>query len=78
MASIYYQGPFVGGKGDVSAYGRYTGNGWVLEISRKLNTGDDRDVQFDAKSDYVFGIGVFENAGIAHVIKSNLKLKFEQ
>ncbi|HCS20729.1 MAG TPA: hypothetical protein DIW47_09250 [Bacteroidetes bacterium] len=78
MPSIYYQGPFVGGRGDVSAYGRHTGTGWVLEISRKLNTGDDKDVQFDVKNDYVFGIGLFENAGIAHGIKANLKLKFEQ
>lgn len=77
--SIHHaNGPFVGSRGDVIAKANHTGSGWVLEIKRALNTGNDDDVVFDIKNKYKFGIGVFENAGIAHAIKTNLTLTFEQ
>lgn len=69
-----------GNRGDITAIGKYNGSGWVLEIKRKLNTGDTEnvDVNFADLSDQYFGIGVFENAQIAHAIKANLVLKFKR
>ena len=73
-----YTAPFVGSRGDISARFEYTGSGWVLEMKRALKTGDteDHDVDFSSLDDFSFGIGVFDNAAIAHSIKANLKLKF--
>lgn len=69
-----------GNRGDVNGFGFYNGSGWVFEIKRKLNTGDTEnvDVNFADLSDQYFGIGVFENAQIAHAIKANLLLKFKR
>lgn len=79
MPSIYTE-PFVGNRGDLTARGEYTGSGWVLEIKRALDTGDAaaQDIDFSDLSDQPFGIGVFDNAGIAHAIKAGLTLKFEE
>ncbi|MDO9185561.1 MAG: ethylbenzene dehydrogenase-related protein [Bacteroidia bacterium] len=75
--SIYTNGPFVGSRGDITAYSNHTGTGWVLEFKRSLITSDIiNDVQFDLTKEYMFGLGIFENAAIAHGIKPNLKLKF--
>jgi hypothetical protein len=45
-----------------------------------LKTGDveQQDVDFSDLSDLPFGIGVFDNSAIAHAIKPNLIMKFEQ
>lgn len=69
-----------GNRGDVNGFGFYNGSGWVFEIKRKLNTGDTEnvDVNFADLSDQYFGIGIFENAQIAHAIKANLLLKFKK
>jgi hypothetical protein len=79
IPSIYTQ-PFVGSRGDITAKGVYTGSGWVLEVSRKLSTGDasNQDINFGDLSDQPFGIGVFDNAALAHAIKTGLTLKFEK
>ncbi len=71
---------FVGSRGDIEAKGVYTGSGWVLEMKRALKTGDAaaQDVDFSPLADLPFGIGVFDNAGIAHGIKPGLLLKFEE
>ncbi len=72
--------PFVGDRGDITAMAVFTGSGWILEFSRNLTTASgvaaNTDVQFDATSDYVFGIAVFDNAAIAHAINSKFTLKF--
>jgi Ethylbenzene dehydrogenase len=70
----------VGNRGDIDAKGYYNGSGWTFEIKRKLNTGDTEnvDVNFADLADQYFGIGVFENAQIAHAIKGNLVLKFKK
>jgi hypothetical protein len=40
---------------------------WVMEIRRKLVTGDPTDVQFDnLMREYSFGVAVFDNAQIEH------------
>lgn len=79
IPSIYTE-IIVGSRGDITAKGKYTGSGWVLEMKRKLKTDDTeaQDVDFSPLEDLAFGIGVFDNAGIAHGIKAGLLLKFEE
>ena len=54
-----------GSRGDIDASGRYYKDDltWVVEIRRKLTTGDkEHDVQFnDLKKSYYFGLAVWEN-----------------
>ncbi len=69
---------FTGSRADISIKAVYTGTGWVCEFSRKLDTGHDDDVVFDVTKEYPFGLAIFNNAAIAHGIKPNLLLKFEQ
>ena len=56
----------------------HTGTGWVAEFTRKLNTNDPWDVVFDPAAELPFGLAIFDNAAIAHAIKPNLNMKFEQ
>ncbi len=70
--------PFTEGRGDISITAVYTGTGWVCEFTRKLDTNDDDDVVFDISKELPFGLAIFNNAAIAHAIKPNLNLKFEQ
>lgn len=79
MPSVFVQAP-EGSRGDVLAKGVYTGSGWVLEIKRKINTGDtnNQDVDFSSLEEFPFGMAIFDNAAIAHGIKPNLKLIFEK
>jgi hypothetical protein len=53
---------------------------WVMDIRRKLVTGDPNDVQFDDVSrEYSFGVAVFDNAQIEHSYMSVVgKLAFER
>lgn len=53
---------------------------WVMDIRRKLVTGDPNDVQFDDVSrEYSFGVAVFDNAQIEHSYMSVVgKLVFER
>jgi hypothetical protein len=73
-------GKKTGNNGDITGKFKFTGSGWVLEIQRKLNTGDtDKvDINFADLSDQYFGVGVFDNAAVAHAIKANLLLKFKK
>jgi hypothetical protein len=69
-----------GNSGDIIAEWTYTGSGFIMELKRKLNTGDTErvDINFSDLSDQYFGIGVFDNAALAHAIKPNLLLKFQK
>jgi len=69
---------FTLGRGDISITAVYTGTGWICEFTRKMNTSDVDDVVFDASKEFPFGLAIFNNAAIAHAIKPNLMLKFEQ
>ncbi|MBI5917002.1 MAG: hypothetical protein HY842_16650 [Bacteroidetes bacterium] len=75
-----YTAPFVGSRGDITCSAVHTGEGWVLEFSRALKTDDvvNQDVDFSSLEDQYFGVGIFENAQIAHSIKANLLLKFQK
>lgn len=79
MPSIYTE-VLVGSRGDITAKGVYANGVWTLEMQRALKTGDTKaqDVDFSSLVDLPFGIGVFDNAGIAHGIKPGLLLKFKQ
>jgi hypothetical protein len=69
-----------GNGGDITGEWVFTGSGYVMEIKRKLRTEDTQrvDVDFSDLKDQYFGIGLFENAALAHAIKANLKLTFKK
>ncbi len=69
--------PFTLGRADIDITAVYTGSGWVCEFTRKLNTGDADDVVFNVAEELDFGLAIFNNAAIAHAVKPNLKMKFE-
>jgi hypothetical protein len=69
---------FTLGRADIDIKAVHTGTGWVCEFTRKLNTGDADDVVFNVAEELDFGLAIFNNAAIAHAIKPNLKMKFEQ
>jgi len=69
---------FTLGRADISIAVNHTGTGWVCEFTRKLDTGDADDVVFDVTEELAFGLAIFNNAAIAHAIKPNLNMKFEQ
>lgn len=53
----------VGDVADPKVKGVFHDGYWTLEIKRALNTGSDKDVQFDPAKSYHFAIAVFDNAG---------------
>lgn len=75
-----FTAPFEGSRGDLLCKSNYNGSGWILEFKRKLKTADteNQDIDFTDLSEQYFGLGIFDNAAIAHAIKPNLKLVFEK
>ncbi len=71
--------PLTGDRGDIAAKHTYKDGVRTVEISRKLVTGGEFDVQFkDLKKDYAFGVAVFDNAQVRHAFSTGVfKLKFE-
>jgi hypothetical protein len=71
--------PFVGDRGDIAAKHVYKDGVRTVEISRKLVTGSEFDVQFsDLRKDYAFGVAVFDNAQVRHAYMPGvLRMKFE-
>ncbi len=67
-----------GNQGNISCKTSFASGTWTMEIQRKLVTGDALDVDFSSLADQYFGFAVFENAQIAHSIKTNLVLKFKK
>ena len=81
IANMITSGP-TGPRADIDAqavHNAFTSQ-WVLELRRKLVTGDPTDVQFDDLSrEYSFGVAVFDNAQIEHSYMSVVgKLAFER
>lgn len=70
--------PFTGARADIEIKAVHTGDGWRCEVKRKLNTADVDDVVFNTAEELPFGFATFDNAAIAHAIKPNLTMKFEQ
>ena len=69
---------FTLGRADIDIRAIHTGTGWVCEFTRKLDTGDEDDVVFNIEEEIAFGLAIFNNAAIAHAVKPNLNMKFEQ
>ena len=70
--------PATESRGDVTVYEFYdpAAHTWNLEIQRKLNTGNDDDVQFDDMSKmYNFSIAVFNNSSITHATPEGINGK---
>ncbi len=71
---------YTGSRGDVTANYYWTGTGWRLLLSRKLNTGDTKyDADFSSLADQPFGVGVmFDGADNQHAIVPGLTLHFKK
>lgn len=52
-----------GSRFDVKAVSRYDGSGWILMLSRKLNTDNGDDVVFNPKKEYNFAMALFDDSG---------------
>lgn len=72
--------PLSGGRSDISATGKYTGTGWILEYKRALKTGDvlKQDIDFSSLTDQPFGVAIFNTSNYQHGIQPNLLLKFQK
>jgi hypothetical protein len=80
--------PLLGGRADIISAAVYTGTGWIVEIKRKLKTGDflKQDVDFTYQKnattnqfkDQQFGFAIWDKSNYQHGIQTNLVLKFQQ
>lgn len=57
---------FQGDRGDVSCQSVYSNQQWTLYIRRKLDTGNEHDVQFVPGEAYAFGCAAFDHTGKRH------------
>lgn len=57
---------WTGSIGDVRAASKHDGKMWTVEFQRKLDTGHDDDVKFEAGKSYKSGIALFNHAGDDH------------
>ena len=55
-----------GSRFDVKARSRHTDGGWMVMLSRKLDTGHEDDVVFNPKKRYSFALAVFDDSGSDH------------
>lgn len=76
----FISAPLSGGRADISATGKYTGTGWILEFKRALKTGDvlKQDIDFSSLTDQPFGMAIFNTSNYQHGIQPNLLLKFQK
>jgi hypothetical protein len=60
---FYYQSKPTGSRGDISAKGVWSDGKWTLEFSRKLDTSESDDIQFnDMDKSYYFGIALHDHS----------------
>lgn len=63
---------------DLKTKGVWQNGKWKVMMSRKLQTGNDDDVQFNTRKTYPFGLALFDNAHEHNSYNSEpLKLKFK-
>lgn len=69
-----------GDPADIKAKGKWENGVWTLEISRKLKTESEKDVQFtDLTKNYAFGVAAFDNSQIGHAYNNLVyKMVFKQ
>jgi hypothetical protein len=72
--------PVVGSRGDLDAKGVWANGAWTVVFHRKLDTGNEDDIQFVVGRTIPFGLAVFDNvAGFSHTISSEpLYLRFSR
>ena len=72
--------PLIGGRADITAAAVYNGSGWVVEIKRKLKTGDSlkQDVDLSSLQDQQFGLAIWNGSNYQHGVQPNLLLKFQK
>jgi hypothetical protein len=74
MLNTAWKGSFA----DVKTKGGWANGKWTVMMSRKLETGNDDDVQFNTRKKYPFALAVFDNAHEHHSYNSEpLKLQFK-
>ncbi len=67
-----------GSFGDIKTKGVWKDGKWTVMLSRKLDTGNDDDVQYNTRKKYPFAVSVFDNSGAEHSYNSELlKLQFK-
>ena len=64
-------------RSEVQVRSVHTGNGWQLEIMRKLVTGDPTDAPFVIGEEIPFALAIFNNAAIGHGQSLFLTMKIE-
>ncbi len=62
---------------DTQVRAKHIGTGWQIEIKRKLNSGDPKDVIFVVGEEIPFGLSIFNNSAIAHGMSNFLTMKIE-
>jgi hypothetical protein len=66
-----------GSVADVKAKGRWSDGYWVLELSRKLDTGHEDDAVFKLGESLKGGIGIFDRSAVLdHVVSETLTFQF--
>jgi hypothetical protein len=74
MLNTAWKGSFA----DVKTKGVWANGKWTVMMSRKLETGNDDDVQFNTRKKYPFALAVFDNAHEHNSYNSEpLKLQFK-
>ena len=67
-----------GSVADIKAKGVWADGKWVLEISRKLNTGNNDDIAFEANKSVSGGIALFDHSENSdHLISNTLTFRFK-
>ncbi|MFC1516580.1 ethylbenzene dehydrogenase-related protein [Thermodesulfobacteriota bacterium] len=63
--TITYRMPKIpaGSRADISAVSRYADGGWMVILSRKLDTGNEDDVAFNPRKKYNFALALFDDSG---------------
>jgi len=62
----YPQSTPEGSRADVKAQGKWQNGFWIIEFERKLDTGNNDDVQFDIFKEYLLGVSIFSLYGRPH------------
>jgi len=69
--------PVEGSTADVKAAGHWANGRWMLELSRKLDTGHSDDARFELGQDILGGISVFnQSESEQHFISSTQRFRF--
>jgi hypothetical protein len=70
----------IGSRGDINALSRHADGGWILMLSRSLDTDHEDDVILDPRKMYSFAMAVFDDSGDedSYDVETTITLKFER